>query len=147
MTLIKKILCAVDFSEASEEAVRYAAGLARQTGAELHLVHAFQIPMLALPDGAVLPSPEWTASASQKLQAGLKELSAPYTQLGVQTHLVDGQAHAEIERMVGEIGADLVVIGTHGRTGFAHLLMGSVAERIVRTSRVPVITVPMKKPD
>lgn len=142
VTAIQTILCAVDFSEPSEAAAAYAAGLARQTGASLHLLHAFQIPMLALPDGAVLPSPEWTVSASTKLQEGLDQIAEGLEGVEARTHLVEGQPHTEVERFATEHDVDLVVLGTHGRTGLAHLFLGSVAERIVRTSSVPVITVP-----
>lgn len=142
MSTIRTILCAVDFSEPSDAAVRYAAELAQKTGARLHLLHAFQIPMLALPDGAVMPSPEWTASASSRLQKGLDEIADGLEGLEAQTHLVEGLPHTEVERFATENGVDLVVLGTHGRTGLAHLLLGSVAERIVRLSSVPVITVP-----
>lgn len=146
MTAIQKIVCAVDFSEASDEAIAYAVGLARELGAELHVVHAYQIPMLALPDGAVLPSPEWTADASQKLQKGLADLRETYGEgVSIQTHLREGMPHTEVAALCSEIGADLLVIGTHGRTGLSHLLLGSVAGRIVRTSDIPVITVPMPR--
>ena len=60
----------------------------------------------------------------------------------VQSRVVQGAPALEITRLSAELGADLVVMGTHGRTGLSHLLVGSVAERVVRTSLVPVLTIP-----
>jgi nucleotide-binding universal stress UspA family protein len=147
LSTLTKIVCAVDFSEASEPAARYAAGLAAQTGAELHFVHAFQLPMLALPDGAVLPSPEWTSGASTRLQAALDDVAKRFAEVSVETHLREGMPHTQIAALVEDLDADLVVVGTHGRTGLTHLLLGSVASRIVRTSTVPVVTVPSRGDD
>lgn len=145
MNAIERILCPVDFSEPSEHAMRYAVDLAERLGAELHLVHVFQIPAMALPDGAIMGGPDWTTRIMERSEQSLKELAARHADQGidVKTHLVEGVPFREINRVAREdVKADLIVIGTHGRTGLSHLLMGSVAERVVRTSDVPVITVP-----
>ncbi|MGE0792167.1 MAG: universal stress protein [Sandaracinaceae bacterium] len=145
MTSFKTLLCAVDFSDTSEHAASYAARLAKDNGATLHFMHVFELPMLALPDGAVLPTPEWTAGASDKLQRALSDLARRYgSGLTVETHLIEGLPGTEIDRVARDIGADAVIVGTHGRSGIAHLFLGSVAERIIRASSVPVIAVPSK---
>lgn len=144
MSEIQKILCPVDFSDSSDRALDYALDFAARVGAEVHVLHAYQLPIYALPDGAAMPGPELAARVSVELQRSLDEIEARETKVEVQTHLCEGLPHKEVQRLAEELGCDLVVIGTHGRTGLAHFLIGSVAERVVRTSPVPVITVPMK---
>jgi len=72
----------------------------------------------------------------------LEELASRKSGVKLETHLLEGIPYKEVVRMTEELDADLVVMGTHGRTGLKHLLLGSVAERVVRSSKVPVITVP-----
>ena len=145
MTDIRRILCPVDFSEPSEVAVDFAVELAAKFGAEVHLVHVYQLPVYALPDGAMMAGPEFTTKVTTELQKALAELAAKFAPLKLETHLVEGVPYRETVRMTEELGADLVVVGTHGRTGLRHLLLGSVAERVVRSSKVPVITVPLRE--
>lgn len=143
MSQIRRILCPVDFSEPSRVALRYAATLAGTLGAELEVMHAYQLPVYALPDGALMATPEMTARISTDLGKALAELAeeeAPKAK----TTLVEGAPAAEVARLAKEHEADLVVMGTHGRTGLKHLLIGSVAERVVRTCPVPVLTVPSR---
>jgi universal stress protein A len=142
MKPIQRILCPVDFSDTSNHAVQYAADLAGPLGAEMHLVHVYQLPMYTMPDGALLAGPETAQRVMDTSQEALTKLAdgAPEG-VPVHTHLTEGLAHTEVERLAKEIGADLIVMGTHGRTGLGHLLLGSVAERVVRTSSVPVLTV------
>ncbi|MFW6085953.1 MAG: universal stress protein [Myxococcota bacterium] len=143
MADLKRILVAVDFSDTSSHALAYAADLASKLGASLDVIHAYQIPVYALPDGAVMASADFSTRLSNDLQTELDRVSKPYREQGldVETHLVRGMPHTEIVRRATEEGADLVVVGTHGRTGLEHLLLGSVAERVVRTCPVPVLTV------
>ncbi len=148
MADIKNILAPVDFSETSEHALRYAIDLAtRLGGAAIHVIHVYQLPTYALPDGAILARPEYVASLTTELQKQMDELLRRYGGHGVELtgRVTEGVPYAEIDRVAEERKADLVVMGTHGRTGFKHLLLGSVAERVVRISRVPVLTV--RKPD
>lgn len=144
MPAIHRIVCPVDFSESSERAAQYAVGLARQLGAGLHFVHAWQMPVYAFPDGAVILGPDVVAQITEELQRSLDALIERHRQpeLALTGHLVQGLADREIVRVAGELGAELIVMGTHGRTGLPHLFLGSVAERVVRTSPVPVLTVP-----
>jgi len=143
MPEFKRILVPVDFSPASDHALEYALDLAERLGAEVHIAHAYQLPVYALPDGGVMVGPEFVARLSEASQSSLNEMAARHSDRGLtlHKHLVDGPAHLEIERLATDIPADLVVMGTHGRTGVKHFLLGSVAERVVRICPVPVITV------
>ena len=143
MPEIKRILCPVDFSETSEHALRYAIDLASRLGSDIRIVHAYQLPTYALPDGALLARPDFVAGLTTELQKLLDELTHRYAGHGValEASLTEGLAFQEIDRIAEEEGVDLIVMGTHGRTGMKHLLLGSVAERVVRTSKVPVLTV------
>ncbi len=144
MPAIHRIVCPVDFSETSERAVQYAVALARQLGAGLHLVHAWQMPVYAFPDGAVILGPDVVAEITGELQRSLDAMIARHKEpeLAIEGHLMQGVPDREIVRMAKELGVELIVMGTHGRTGLPHLFLGSVAERVVRTSDVPVLTVP-----
>jgi nucleotide-binding universal stress UspA family protein len=142
MPEIRRILCPVDFSEPSENALDYAVDLASKFGADVQLVHVYQLPVYALPDGAMMAGPEFTTKVTAELQKALEELAEKKTGAKIETHLVEGIPYKEIVRLGDELEADLVVMGTHGRTGIKHLLLGSVAERVVRSSQRPVITVP-----
>ena len=147
MPEIKRILSPVDFSDTSEHAVRYAVDLASRLGAEMELVHVYQLPTYALPDGAILARPDFVASLTDELQKQMDEVIRRYSGHGVEIRgrIVEGMPYAEVNRVAQEEKADLIVMGTHGRTGLTHLLLGSVAERVVRTSSVPVLTV--RRPD
>ena len=138
------IVAAVDFSETSDHAVEQAVDLASRLGAKLHLVHVYQLPVYALPDGAVMAGAEFVNQLTDELQ---KQLDAQVerhkkSQIAIDAHLLRGVPHTEVVRFAKEDAkADLIVMGTHGRTGLEHLLLGSVAERVVRTSPIPVLTV------
>ena len=142
---IKLILVPIDFSEHSERALRYARALAEPLGASLHLLHV--VEDLALPGG-------WTTDIYTRdlgnLQAQLiaeaERRMATYriglgSQPEVPTSVTAGHAPTMIAARAAAIGADLIVMGTHGRSGFSHLLMGSVAERVMRVAACPVLTV------
>lgn len=145
----ERILVPVDFSEPSQYALALGEKMAKSLGAELHLLHVYQLPTYTLPDGAVLAGPDVTARILDESKKSLDAMIRGCTERGVaaQGHLSEGLPHKEIDRIASEIGATLVVIGTHGRTGLSHFLLGSVAERVVRTSKVPVLSVrPPKEP-
>ncbi len=144
MLAIHRILCAVDFSETSERAATFAASLANKFGAELHFAHVWQMPVYAFPDGGVILGPDVVTQITADLQQNLDGVVSRHSEPGrsVQGHLMQGIPDREIVRLGKELAADWIVLGTHGRTGLSHLLLGSVAERVVRTSPVPVLTVP-----
>lgn len=147
MPAIHRIVCPVDFSDTSERAARYAVALARQLGAGVHFVHAWQMPVYAFPDGAVILGPDVVAQITGELQRSLDAQVARHREsdVAVEGHLAQGIADREIVRIAQELGAELIVMSTHGRTGLSHLLLGSVAERVVRTSPIPVLTVPPER--
>ena len=140
---IRRILCAIDFSETSNKAVEHAYALAEKHGASLVLMHAWQLPAYALPEGAVLASPQYIGEIQKELQKSVDAAVAKLAggAVSVSGKLGEGPAHLEVIRIAVEVNADLVVIGTHGRTGLSHVLLGSTAERVVRTCPVPVLTV------
>lgn len=144
MTAPKKILCPVDFSQPSERAAAYAVDLAKATGGSVELLHVFQLPLVAAPE--TFSFPELVQTMSREADEGVAEMLKRHQGKGVTVTSVTTQGipAAEIVRMAKEQNVDLVVIGTHGRTGLAHLLLGSVAERVMRTSPVPVLAVPHK---
>jgi len=134
-----------DFSEDADAALDLAVELARRFGSRLHLLHAYQQPVDVLsPYGAAVPGnigPELRAAAL----ARLRKLAVSIEGLQTEVHAVEGPPAVVIAEQAEAIGADLVVMGTHGRTGLRHLLLGSVAERTLRSAPCPVLTV--KKPE
>ena len=134
---IRKILCPTDFSPASDAAFEFAATLARQYGASLLIVHVQEPPAayqgVQWRDGAIHPNRE-------DLEAALRKIEPPFSEVDSQYHLLAGDAAESIVRLAQEQEADLIVLGTQGRTGLAGVLMGSVAEAVVRQSPLPVLT-------
>ena len=141
----KRILCPVDFSDASRAAMEVAADLARRFGGDLVLLHAYPVPGYTFPDGSVVASPKMMQELADQAKRHLDEWRADAERLlGAQRVTVEtaiGEPAAEILEVAKARGADLVVMGTHGRTGLEHALMGSIAERVVRRALAPVLTV------
>jgi nucleotide-binding universal stress UspA family protein len=141
---VKKVLCAVDFSEPSREALHFAADLARQYDAELTLLHVYQVPGYTFPDGVLVVGPEILNDLLSEISRSLDDWKKEAWVRGVaavQTVSVQGSAAPEIVRFAKERDIDLIVVGTHGRGGLAHVLLGSVAEKVVRKAPCPVLTV------
>jgi nucleotide-binding universal stress UspA family protein len=139
MLAIDRILCPVDFSEPSARALEYALALAERLGAQVDVVHVFQFPTFAVEDLA-LPL-YLQENLSQRLRERLDQLVTVKAGEGSKAtaHVLEGVPYLEI--MEAAKGQDLIVMGTHGRSGLSHLLLGSVAERVVRGSEVPVLTI------
>lgn len=143
MIVLKKILVPTDFSECSEAAVRYGRALAAAFGASLHLLHVVQDPYTQPWSAEAFPAPlgdlleQWQAQARQRLVELLPEAERGSAMIAVQV----GSPFYEIVRYAGEQNADLIVIGTHGRGPIGHMLLGSVAEKVVRKAPCPVLTV------
>jgi nucleotide-binding universal stress UspA family protein len=147
MTPIKKILLAVDFSTASEAAIEQAVSLCKTLDATLSVVHVYEAPIYAYPNGAV-PLTDYTAALEQTARAELDALVKRLSERGlhVEAQLRQGSAWRNINEVAKELGAGLIVVGTHGRHGVSRALIGSIAEKVVRTSQVPVLTVRAEAP-
>lgn len=144
MKPIKKILVPVDFSEHSNQALRFAADLAQRYDASLELLHVFHVMTYALPEGYVVPSADQLELIMKTYRVQLvaaKQAALDAGAPNVETTLLQGGVASEILREVRDRNCDLIVMGTHGRSGAKHLLIGSVAEHIVRVAPCPVLTV------
>jgi nucleotide-binding universal stress UspA family protein len=141
MSSIKKILVPTDFSPSSDRAMEHAVLMARAFQARILLIHVVEI---------------FTYSVSDTLQvmdhsAALKAIAEPLLEnarekiekagLSIETVLLTGNPYREILDAARRSGVDMIVMGTHGRTGVEHFLMGSVAERVIRLAACPVMTV------
>lgn len=146
MISLNQILVPTDFSSSSEAALRFAAELASRFGGVLHVLHV--IESAVIPDSlarflAPRPIEERRTPAAESF-AGDVLGNGPLAEQEVVSAAVEGVAAREIVRYAGEHGIDLIVIGSHGNTGLAHILLGSVAETVVRTAPCPVLTVKRK---
>ncbi|MET0342205.1 MAG: universal stress protein [Polyangiales bacterium] len=139
----KHILVPVDFSKGSDRAVGQAEALALALGADLELFHAYQLPVLALPDSSVTVSPTYVADLTDRAQRELDKYCNDVASRGVAVHvkLLEGNPADAIVDRAQKLNALMIVLGTHGRSGFRRFLLGSTAERVVRTATVPVLTV------
>jgi universal stress protein A len=138
MPAIRTLLHPTDFSERSAAALEVACSLARDYGASLVVLHVAHVPPFVGGEGLVPPSED---EIRAEADAHLNELSVPELGVPVERRLVVGDPATEILHLARDIDADMIVIGTHGRTGLGRLLMGSVAEQVVRRSECPVLTV------
>jgi len=143
MSLYKTILVPVDFSPFSDEAMERAIELAREFGAKLHVAHAFSLPLpLMAPYEVAVPTElfdQARESASEQLRKEAEKASA--AGVDVTPHLLEVPAATAIVELAERIEADLIVMGTRGRTGLKHVLLGSVAERTLRLSPCSVLAV------
>jgi nucleotide-binding universal stress UspA family protein len=142
MPALRNILAATDFSENATHAVAQAFELAALQGSKVHLVHSYSIPVYpdAFAVGVDIVTPIEQA-AKRALAIEVEKYQGRPEFGGARVAL--GDAREEIVRLAKSLPADLIVMGTHGRTGFQHMLLGSVAERVVRSAPCPVLVVPM----
>ncbi len=145
-TRIKKILCPTDFSENSEHALKYALALATLSQADLQLFHV--VEPITYPQSTEFFEPvldevelmmKMETAFQQQLEDQVTTLKAQYPK--IKGKLVTGNTFLEIIQAARDDDVDMIVMGTHGRTGLAHVLIGSVAERVVREAPCPVLTV------
>ncbi|MBC7815921.1 MAG: universal stress protein [Planctomycetaceae bacterium] len=144
MITFKRILVPTDFSENSEVAGKYARAMAEAFHADLHLMHVLEEPYVTAVDPAsFVPAPSFYEEIETETRARLVRLLADWEPLQPHVEIVSsrGSPFVEILRYAKEHGIDLIVLGTHGRGPIAHMLMGSVAETIVRKAPCPVLTV------
>jgi nucleotide-binding universal stress UspA family protein len=141
MTIIRRIVCATDLSPASAPAWAFAQRLAWATAAETTLLHV--LPLIPIPMEAGLDAATYQRLADEDREAArarLDELVAAAPGLRLVTRFADGPPAQRILEFAAGWPADLVVVGTHGRTGLNRLLLGSVAEQVVQLARCPVAT-------
>jgi nucleotide-binding universal stress UspA family protein len=141
---IKKIIIPTDFSENGSHAMEYGVQLAKQVGAKVLLLHVIPLgTYVSAASSAPLPAEAidaLAATARTNLSDQGKKLSKAYG-VPIDVLVVDGPAPAAIAELAKAQSADLIVMGTQGRTGLKHVLLGSVAEHVVRHSSIPVLTV------
>jgi nucleotide-binding universal stress UspA family protein len=142
---LRRILVPTDFSKFSQVALKYGIALAEKFGAELYLLHVVQDLSLFVPDAVAVAPPiavpveQFTAAAREALERIVRENKLEG--LSVFREIREGAPFYEIIRFAKEHEIDLIVMGTHGHTGLAHVLLGSVTERVVRKAPCPVLTV------
>lgn len=144
----KRVLAPTDFSESSEEALRQACWLAERFGAELHILHVLTEIVPTGPDPLMMPvmPPQFYQDDEDKARKSLENVIKPTWSrpASVKTAVRWGSAAEAIVDYAAEEAIDLIVVSTHGRTGLSHILLGSVAERIVREAPCPVLTIRRK---
>jgi nucleotide-binding universal stress UspA family protein len=145
--IAQHILVPMDFSTPSDQAFNYALELAGRLQARITLVHVIQLPALGAPVAGSLP-----VSYLHDLEVKTAELMESYAQrvreagLECDTAIVQGVPSQQITDLAHTSGVDLIVMGTHGRTGLQHLLMGSVAEKVVRMAPCSVLVTRRSSP-
>ncbi len=140
---IKRILVPIDFSDHAHTVLKWAAHLAMQHGSQIVLVHAYHLPVeFQQLEGAYLPTDFWT-NVKEEAQRTLAQSAAGLREKGIEVEEVvrEGYPASVIEDEAERQQADLIVIGTHGLSGLKHLLLGSIAERVVQRAPCPVLTV------
>jgi nucleotide-binding universal stress UspA family protein len=147
--VLKSIVVGTDFSICAARALAWAVSLARSSGARVHLVHVLLEPVQALDVAAALPYPdievrkEWEDAARVKLDREVK--AAEKRGVATTAEIRWGRPSDTIVEAAGRQKASLIVLGTHGRSALEKLLLGSTAERVLRLSPVPVLTVREKR--
>lgn len=134
----KKILFPTDFSTVSDEALRFATMLARDTGAALHIVHVEEPPTAYGGGEMYYGVPEPDTGALKRMLEAVKPEDA---KIAYEQHLLIGNPADEVIEYAKREQVDMIVMASHGRTGVLRFLMGSVAERVVREAPCPVVTV------
>jgi nucleotide-binding universal stress UspA family protein len=142
MVRIDRILCTIDFSEFSRDALQHGLSLAKWYSAKLTILHVYETLGLVrgLPGEAFLPpaTPDEMAEEVRRFCAPLLAAAEQAPEITVR----EGNAAREITHEADRLSADLLILGTHGRSGFERLFLGSVAEKVLRSTRVPVLIIP-----
>jgi nucleotide-binding universal stress UspA family protein len=144
MKPIKKILVPLDFSPVSMHALEFATDLAKRYEAALDLVYAYQPIAYALPEGYVLITPDQLTEILAEFEKRLADAKRSVLAAGiaqVDSEVIDGYPISVILQRQEQRGHDLIVMGTHGRSGIKRLVLGSVAENVLRSAKCPVLLV------
>ena len=142
-TDIKSILVPIDFSTNSDRALEYAQLLAKQFGASLHLVHVCELPSLGMAamEAYAITYTDWSRKLGEDAERELVRVVARLQGLKASTEVLFGNPASCIVTAATTNAADLIVMGTHGHGAVMHVMVGNVAERVVRTAPCPVLTV------
>lgn len=143
MRRIESILVPIDFGPPSEHALAFAVDLAESLGAKVHVISAFELPVVAFPDGVLVASAENATRLIEGTQTTLERACAKHRErkVTITHHIEQGDPREVILTVAADRNVDLIVMGTHGRKGIARALIGSVAESVLRSVNVPVVTV------
>ncbi|HVV86924.1 MAG TPA: universal stress protein [Kofleriaceae bacterium] len=141
---IQRIMLATDFSPQARVALDYAVELSKRLEVPLLLLAAFQIPIYPLPEGVMLRTTETISQLLAQTSSDLATARQVATDLGardVETVVIEGSPAAEIVRIAAERKVDIIVMGSHGRGGISRAILGSVADKVMRTAHCPVMIV------
>ena len=145
MSPFKKILVPLDFSAHSDEALRVACQMAETFGASVTLMNVFSPPIYPTPEGSYVALPtvyaDLVAANNKRLEDTTASVKRDHPSLTVESCVLEGVPFREIVGFARKHAFDLIVMGTHGRTGLKHALLGSVAEKVVRKAPCAVLTV------
>ena len=143
MIQVQRILVPLDFSRHADSVLEWAAHLAKEHGSRLLLLHAYHLPVeFQQLEGAYLPQDFW-ASVKAEAEQNLRRYAEPLRAQGLSADIIvrEGYPATVIEQEAVDQRVDLIVIGTRGLSGLKHLLLGSIAERVVQKAPCPVLTV------
>lgn len=143
---IKRILVATDFTDLSEQAIDTAVAFAHESGATLDLVHvASELAFAVPPPMEMVTVPFDVAGAVRDASNRMSVEEERLRKRGVacESNVLVGRADTQIVDHAAKTHSDLIILGTHGRTGLPHVLLGSVAEKVVQHAHCPVLTVPL----
>ncbi|HET8761336.1 MAG TPA: universal stress protein [Nitrospiria bacterium] len=138
---VKTILVPTDFSEGSQAALDYAVNLAKSFGSKIVLLHVIETTTYTMTEALQLVNVYEVVRTAVEPVLDQMVTDLQQQKLSVSRAVAQGASAHEIVSQAREVGADLIVMGTHGRRGVNHLMVGSVAERVVRTAACPVLTV------
>jgi len=146
MINIKKILCPVDFFPASDKALQYAAGLAEDYGAKMHLLHVVE-PILPVAQEYPIGTIAVTQTVEEASRVQMEKLVENLKNRGVAVtgKVAIGDVHALIEETISTEQPDIIVMGSHARSGVERFFMGSVSEWLTRNSPVPILVISEKQ--
>lgn len=141
MFSIRTILCPTDFSPSSDRAFQLACSLAKEYGAKLTIMHVVERPLMVL-GGVMTPPPPPSAEIDREaIREQLERVRPVESDIRFDHRLEFGDPATAILQVASESKSDMIVMGTHGRSGLSRLLMGSVAEKVLRGATCPMVTV------
>ena len=146
-TPARRLVVPTDFSETADRALTKAIEMARALPAQISLIHVHSPLMLLPPPIDMVSLSQVFPKAQEKMEAALEVRAGRAREAGVEceVELLEGSPHVEIVSFAETVGAELIVLGTHGRGGLAHAVLGSVTERVIHRATCPILVVPDRK--